>query len=168
LFLVPEQKNILVKQIALSTSSLSFVWSLLLWIFFDSSSTKFQFIEYFCWFPSFNIHFFLGIDGVSLFFVILSTFLVFICVLSSWDNTKKYLKQYYISFLLINSFLVVVFSVLDLLIFYIFFESILIPMFLIVGIWGSRTRKLKAAYQFFLYTLIGSFFMLLSIFLIFF
>jgi proton-translocating NADH-quinone oxidoreductase chain M len=166
LFLVPEQKDVLVKQIALITSSLTFILSLLLWVFFDSSSTKFQFVEYFCWFPSFNIHFFLGIDGVSLFFVILSTFLVFTCILSSWDNTKKYLKQYYISFLLINSFLIVVFSVLDLLVFYIFFESILIPMFLIVGIWGSRTRKLKAAYQFFLYTLIGSFFMLLSIFLI--
>lgn len=166
LFLIPEEKNILLKQVSLFTSSVTFLLSLFFWIFFDCSSTKFQYIEYFCWFPLLNVRFFLGLDGISLFFVILSTFLIFICVLSSWANTKKYLKQYFVCFLLIDCFLIVVFSVLDLLIFYIFFESILIPMFLIIGIWGSRTRKLKAAYQFFLYTVIGSLFMLLSIFLI--
>jgi len=168
LLLIPEERDILIKQVALFSSCLTFLFSLFLWVFFDSSTTKFQYIEYFCWFPSFNILFFLGIDGISLLFVILSTFLVFICILSSWFNTKKYLKQYFICFLLMSSFLIVVFSSLDILVFYVFFESILIPMFLIIGIWGSRTRKLKAAYQFFLYTLIGSFFMLLSIFLIFF
>ena len=100
--------------------------------------------------------------------LLLSSLLVFICILSSWFSVKKHLKQYYICFLLMNSFLIVVFSVLDIIVFYIFFESILIPMFLIIGIWGSRTRKLKAAFQFFLYTLLGSLFMLLAIFLVFF
>ena len=165
---VPEEKNIVIKQIALLFSSLTFLFSLFLWVFFDCSTSKFQFIEYFSWVSLFNISFFLGIDGISLFFVILSTFLVFICILSSWSSVRKHLKQYYICFLLMNSFLTIVFSVLDIIIFYIFFESILIPMFLIIGIWGSRTRKLKAAYQFFLYTLLGSLFMLLAIFLIFF
>ena len=168
LLLVPEEKNIVIKQIALLFSSLTFLFSLLLWIFFDCSTSKFQFIEYFNWVSLFNIRFFLGIDGISLFFVILSTLLVFICILSSWFSVKKHLKQYYICFLLMNSFLIVVFSVLDIIVFYIFFESILIPMFLIIGIWGSRTRKLKAAFQFFLYTLLGSLFMLLAIFLVFF
>jgi len=116
----------------------------------------------------FNIHFFLGIDGISLFFVILSTFLVSICILNSWSSVKKHLKKYYICFLLMDLFLIIVFSVLDVVVFYIFFESILIPMFLVIGVWGSRTRKLKAAYQFFLYTLIGSLFMLLAIFYMFF
>ena len=165
---VPEEKNILIKQIALLFSSLTFLFSLFLWVFFDCSTSKFQFIEYFSWVSLFNISFFLGIDGISLFFVILSTFLVFICILSSWSSVRKHLKQYYICFLLMNSFLIIVFSVLDIIIFYIFFESILIPMFLIIGVWGSRTRKLKAAYQFFLYTLLGSLFMLLAIFLVFF
>ena len=168
LLLIPEQKEVIIKQIALLFSSLTFLISLFLWVFFDCSTSKFQFIEHFNWVSLFNIHFFFGIDGISLFFVILSTFLVFICVLSSWLSVKKHLKQYYICFLLMESFLVIVFSVLDIVIFYIFFESILIPMFLIIGVWGSRTRKLKAAYQFFLYTLIGSLFMLLAIFLIFF
>lgn len=168
LLFVPEEKNSLIKTISLLTCSLTFIFSLFFWIFFDCSTSKFQYIEHFYWSSLFNIHFFLGVDGISLFFVILSTFLVFICVLSSWVSVNKYLKQYYVCFLLINSFLIIVFSVLDVVIFYIFFESILIPMFLIIGIWGSRTRKLKAAYQFFLYTLVGSLFMLLAIFLIFF
>jgi len=168
ILVIPEYKTSLIKQVALLTSIFTFVFSLFLWIFFDNSSSKFQYIEHFDWMSLFNIHFFLGVDGISLFFIILSTFLVFICILNSWTSIKKYLKKYYICFLLMNSFLIIVFSVLDVVIFYIFFESILIPMFLVIGVWGSRTRKLKAAYQFFLYTLIGSLFMLLAIFYMFF
>ena len=156
LLFVPEEKSTLIKQIAFFSSSITFLLSLFLWIFFDCSTSKFQFIEHFSWVSLFNIHFFLGVDGISLFFVILSTFLVFVCILSSWLSIKKHIKQYFICFLLMDSFLIVVFSVLDIVIFYIFFESILIPMFLIIGVWGSRTRKLKAAYQFFLYTLINN------------
>nr|YP_009476758.1 NADH dehydrogenase subunit 4 [Cryptomonas curvata]AVM81251.1 NADH dehydrogenase subunit 4 [Cryptomonas curvata] len=166
--LVPEYKANLIKQIAFLCSFFTFILSIFLWIFFDNSSSKFQFIEYFDWMSIFNIYFFLGIDGISLFFVILSTFLVSICILNSWSSVKKHLKKYYICFLLMDSFLIIVFSVLDVVVFYIFFESILIPMFLVIGVWGSRTRKLKAAYQFFLYTLIGSLFMLLAIFYMFF
>jgi proton-translocating NADH-quinone oxidoreductase chain M len=125
-------------------------------------------LEYFDWLPSSNLHLFLGIDGISLFFIILSTFLVSICILNSWSSVAIYEKEYYLCFLLILVFLIFVFSVLDVLVFYIFFESILIPMFIIIGVWGSRTRKIKAAYQFFLYTLVGSVLMLLAIFLIYF
>jgi len=166
--IIPSNKDFLIKQIAFFSSSITFVFSLLLWIFFDNSTCNFQFIEYFNWTILFNINFFLGIDGISLFFIILTTLLISICILSSWINIKKQCKIYMILFLLMESFLVIVFSTLDIIIFYIFFESILIPMFLIIGIWGSRTRKLKAAYQFFLYTLLGSLFMLLAIFYIFF
>jgi len=166
--IIPEYKVNLIKQVALITSIFTFITSLFLWVLFDNSSSKFQYIEHYSWMSLFNVHFFLGIDGISLFFIILSTFLVFICILNSWLSIKKHQKKYYICFLLMSSFLIVVFSVLDVIIFYIFFESILIPMFLIIGVWGSRTRKLKAAYQFFLYTLIGSLFMLLAIFYMFF
>jgi proton-translocating NADH-quinone oxidoreductase chain M len=157
-----------IKVIAFVTSILAFLSSLLLFVFFDNSTSKFQFLEYFDWLPSSNLHLFLGIDGISLFFIILSTFLVSICILNSWSSVAIYEKEYYLCFLLILVFLIFVFSVLDVLVFYIFFESILIPMFIIIGVWGSRTRKIKAAYQFFLYTLVGSVLMLLAIFLIYF
>lgn len=158
----------LIKQIAFLNSSITFLLSLLLWIFFDCSSCTFQYVEFFNWMPFFNINFYLGVDGISLFFILLSTFLTCICILSSWIVVKKQVKTYVIFFLLIEFSLVIVFSILDVAIFYVFFESILIPMFFIIGVWGSRTRRLKAAYQFFLYTLTGSLFMLLAIFFLFF
>ena len=168
IFAIPEANKNLIRKVALGISMFTFFYSLLLWLFFDHSTSKFQFIEYFEWFPIFNLYFFLGVDGISLFFIILSTFLVTICIFASWSSIDKYVKEYLICFLLMDSFLIVVFSALDIIVFYIFFESILIPMFLVIGIWGSRTRKLKAAFQFFLYTLVGSLFMLLAIFIIYF
>jgi len=110
-----------------------------------------------------NVNLNLGIDGISLFFVLLTTLLIALCLLISWDTVKFNLKEYLISFLVMEFFLIGVFCVLDLLLFYIFFESVLIPMFLIIGLWGSRERKIRAAYFFFLYTLSGSILMLLSI-----
>nr|YP_010835030.1 NADH dehydrogenase subunit 4 [Cryptomonas gyropyrenoidosa]WFQ82705.1 NADH dehydrogenase subunit 4 [Cryptomonas gyropyrenoidosa] len=166
ILVLPNNQIVLSKQIALITSFIVFIGSLILWVLFDNSNPNFQFIEYISWIPFYNINFFLGVDGISLFFIILSSLLTWICLLNSWASITKYIKQYLICFLLMESCLIIVFSSLDILIFYIFFESILIPMFLIIGIWGSRTRKLKAAYQFFLYTLIGSLFMLLGIFYI--
>ena len=168
IFVIPESNKNLIRKIAFSISMVTFFYSLLLWVFFDHSTSKFQFIEYFEWLPIFNLYFFLGVDGISLFFIILSTFLVTICILVSWYSIDKFVKEYLICFLLMDSFLIIVFSALDIIVFYIFFESILIPMFLVIGIWGSRTRKLKAAFQFFLYTLIGSLFMLLAVFVIYF
>jgi len=112
--------------------------------------------------------FYLGIDGISLFFVILTTLLIPICILASWDAIKSNVKEYMIAFLFLEAFVIAVFCVLDLILFYVFFEAVLIPMFIIIGVWGSRERKVRAAYMFFIYTLLGSVLMLLAILLIYF
>lgn len=153
----------LLKSIALNTSCFLFVISLFLWFFFNKSIGSFQFVSKLLWIPFLNLNFSLGVDGISLFFILLTTLLIFLCILISWKSIKTNLKEFLIAFLVMEFFLIGVFSILDLLLFYIFFESVLIPMYLIVGIWGSRERKIRAAYFFFIYTLLGSVLMLLSI-----
>nr|YP_004062232.1 NADH dehydrogenase subunit 4 [Plocamiocolax pulvinata]ADR03248.1 NADH dehydrogenase subunit 4 [Plocamiocolax pulvinata] len=153
----------LCRQIALITSCLSFLFSLLIWVKFDESSSFFQFVDTFILFPYFNLHYIIGIDGISLFFVILTTLLILLCILVSWGSINYFFKEYLISFLILEFILIQVFIVLDLLLFYVFFESVLIPMFLIIGVWGSKKRKIRAAYQLFLYTLVGSLLMLLAL-----
>ena len=162
LFLDSEQKK-LAKIIALNFSCLPFIGFLFVWSGFKKSIGIFQFVTQVLWIPVLNLNVTLGIDGISLFFLLLTTLLIPLCILISWNAIGHNLKGYLISFLLIEFFLIVVFCVLDLLMFYIFFESILIPMFLIIGFWGSRERKVLASYYFFLYTLVGSVVMLLSI-----
>nr|YP_009511958.1 NADH dehydrogenase subunit 4 [Melanthalia intermedia]AXI97885.1 NADH dehydrogenase subunit 4 [Melanthalia intermedia] len=168
LFFLPSTKKFLCQLVALNTSCLTFLFSLLLWMQFDSGTSLFQFTTTFNWFPLFNLHYSVGIDGISLFFILLTTLLIISCILVSWGSIQSLIKEYLICFLLLEFFLIQVFCVLDLLWFYIFFESVLIPMFLIIGIWGSRERKIRAAYQFFLYTLIGSLLMLLALLVIYF
>nr|AHX02557.1 NADH dehydrogenase subunit 4 [Sebdenia flabellata] len=163
IFIVPSVKEFLCRLVALWTACFSFIFSLILWIQFDSNSSFFQFSETLIWSSTLNFYYTIGIDGISLFFIVLTTFLGVICILVSWGSVKTALKEYLICFLMLEFFLIQVFCVLDLFLFYIFFESVLIPMFLIVGVWGSRTRKIRAAYQFFLYTLLGSLLMLLAI-----
>ncbi len=124
---------------------------------------SFQFVSKLLWIPFLNLNFSLGVDGISLFFILLTTLLIFLCILISWTSVSTNIKEFLIAFLVMEFFLIGVFSILDLLLFYIFFESVLIPMYLIVGVWGSRERKIRAAYFFFLYTLLGSVLMLLSI-----
>lgn len=156
----------------LAVSLATFLISLFLWVEFDNSTAVFQYASAFSvgsqegWFSPLNFVF--GVDGISLFFVILTTFLIPVCILVSWTSITNYVKEYCIAFLVLESLMIAVFSVGDLLLFYIFFESVLIPMFLIIGVWGSRERKIRAAYQFFLYTLLGSVFMLLAILAIYF
>lgn len=166
LIFIPKMKELRLKKTALSISLINFILSIVIWINFDNSSSHFQFVQKLNWIPLLNLNFNLGIDGISLFFVILTTFLIPICILTSWESINKYVKEFLIAFLITESLLIGVFIVLDLLLFYIFFESILIPMFLIIGIWGARERKIHAAYQFFLYTLLGSVLMLLGILII--
>jgi proton-translocating NADH-quinone oxidoreductase chain M len=162
-----DSKNLeYMKKVALGASMFTFVLSLGLWVLFDRSTAVFQFREYWQWLDQVNINFNLGIDGISLFFVILTTLLVPLCLLASWNSIKIHVKEYLIAFLVMETLLIIVFSIMDLLLFYVFFESVLIPMFLIVGIWGSRERKIRAAYLLFLYTLVGSVLMLLAILLI--
>lgn len=163
LFLVPKRETRLLKFIALNFTCFSFIGSLFLWGGFNKFVSGFQFLIKLKWFPLLMLNFTLGVDGISLFFIILTTLLIPICLLASWNTINYSLREFLIAFLFLNSLLIGVFCVLDLLFFYIFFESVLIPMFLIIGIWGSRERKILAAYYFFLYTLLGSVVMLLAI-----
>nr|QRH18106.1 NADH dehydrogenase subunit 4 [Blastocladiella sp.] len=153
-------------RIALITAGINFIVSIGLWIQFDENTAQFQFVE--DWGSLFNnglCHIIIGIDGISLFFVILTTFLTIPILLTPPYKGESPIA-YLMMMLILESMLVAVFVVLDLLLFYICFETVLIPMFLIIGIWGSRSRKIFAAYQFFLYTLLGSLFMLLGILVI--
>lgn len=174
LMAVPRWNTRLVRLVALSTSLATFLLSLLLWIEFDSSTPGFQYVQNWSVGGSGGalslgrLDLVLGIDGVALFFILLTTFLIPVCILVSWTTVQLYVKEYCIAFLVLESLMIAVFSVLDLLLFYIFFESVLIPMFIIIGVWGSRERKIRAAYQFFLYTLLGSVLMLLAILLMYF
>ncbi len=140
---------------ALWTSIATFVISLLLWLNFDPTTSDFQFVEKIEWLPAFDISYHMGIDGISLFFVILSTFLTPICVLASWKAVTVRVKEYMIAFLVLETFMIGTFVALDFLIFYIFFEAVLIPMFIIIGVWGGP-RRVYSAFKFFLYTLAGS------------
>jgi proton-translocating NADH-quinone oxidoreductase chain M len=163
LLLIPSWNHLLLKKTALLFSSLTFILSIFLWIWFNAALGQFQYTSKLIWISSLNLNFTIGIDGISLFFILLTTLLIFLCLLVSWGTIKQNLKLYLISFLLLEFFLIGVFCVLDLLLFYIFFESVLIPMYLIIGFWGSRERKIRAAYFFFLYTLLGSVLMLLAV-----
>ena len=168
LMFLPASEVRLAKLLALSASCLNFILSLLLWVRFDNSTPYFQFFESFPWLPFANIQFGIGVDGISIYFIVLTTFLVPACLLVGWTSIQHLVKEYCIAFLILESFMLAVFVMLDLLLFYVFFESVLIPMFFVIGIWGSRERKIRAAFQFFLYTLFGSVLMLLAILLIYF
>lgn len=146
---------------ALWTTVATFVLSLLLLVNFKSDTSDFQYVENIPWIEGLNINYHLGIDGISLFLILLTTLLMPICILASWDSIKKRTREYVIAFLLMESFIIGVFCALDFFLFYLFFEVMLIPMFLIIGIWGSENR-VYAAFKFFLYTLIGSVLLLLA------
>lgn len=141
----------------------TFFISVSLMIFFDETLSGFQFVERFTWDELSSFKFGIGVDGLSLLLILLTTFLFPICVIIAWSAVKTYTKEYFIALLLLESFLIAVFTLLDLILFYIAFEATLLPMFFIVGIWGSRSRRINAAYQLFLYTLFGSVFMLIAI-----
>lgn len=156
-----EQSNL--KMIAIFTSLLNFIFSIFLWVGFDSSYIGSQFVSTVSPLGLDFIQFNLGIDGISLFFVLLTTFITPIALLSSHNDIEKNLKFYLVSMLLLETLQIAVFVVLDLLLFYIFFESVLIPLFFIIGVWGASAAKVRAAFLLFLYTLFGSLFMLLAI-----
>lgn len=148
--------------VALWTSGVTFALSLFVWIGFDPSTAEFQFVEKVDWLPAYGIGYHMGIDGISLFFVILSTFLTPLCVLASWEAIKTRVRDYMIAFLVLETMMVGMFCALDYVLFYVFFEGVLIPMFLIIGVWGGA-RRVYAAFKFFLYTLLGSVLMLVAL-----
>jgi len=153
------RRNIL--NVSLLTTVFTFIVSLFIWIGFDNSNPGFQMIEKHNWFGNIAAYH-LGVDGISMLFVILTTFLMPFCVLASWDSVQKRLKEYMIAFLLLEVVMVGVFVALDTVLFYVFFEATLIPMFIIIGVWGGKDR-VYASYKFFLYTLLGSVLTMLAI-----
>jgi len=154
--------------VSLWVRAICFVLSLGLWVLFDQSRASYQFTYSIYWFSSLNIEFSLGIDGISLLFVVLTTFLIPLCLLASWDSVSKAAQVYFGLFLVLEGFILLVFCVTDIFAFYIFFEAVLVPIFLLIGIYGRRSRRVKARFLFFLYTLFGSLFILLAILLLFF
>src|SRR5689334_18258952 len=146
--------------VALWATLITFALSLLIVWHFDPHSPEFQFVEEYNWLGFASYH--MGVDGISLPFVILTTALMPICILASWTAIQKRVKEYMIAFLVLETLMVGTFSALDLVLFYLFFEGGLIPMFLIIGVWGGP-RRVYASFKFFLYTLLGSVLMLLAI-----
>ena len=150
---------------ALWTSVGTFVLSCVLWLQFSYSERSYQFVEKVSWFEDFNFNYHIGVDGISLFMILLSTFLTPICILASWKSITKRVKEYMLAFLFLETVMIGMFSSIDILLFYVFFEAVLIPMYLIIGIWGGQNR-IYASFKFFLYTLLGSVLMLLAIIVI--
>ncbi len=154
--------ELLSKWIALGTSLATFFLSISLFTEFDKSTHMMQFVEKERWIPDWNINYFLGVDGISVLFVLLSTLTAILCVLISWNSIKTKVKEFYIAILLTTASMIGVFCSLDFFLFYLFWEAMLIPMFLIIGVWGGPNR-IYAAIKFFLYTLVGSVLMLVGI-----
>ncbi|WP_406872082.1 NADH-quinone oxidoreductase subunit M [Aminobacter sp. P9b] len=150
-----------IRNVALLTTVFTFAVSLLIWIYFDNAETGFQFVEKAAWLDS-GISYHMGVDGISMLFVILTTFLMPLCILASWESVEKRVKEYMISFLVLETLMIGVFCALDIVLFYVFFEAVLIPMFIIIGVWGGK-RRVYASFKFFLFTLLGSVLMLLAV-----
>ena len=150
-----------IKYVALFTSLINLIISILLWIQFDSSTSDYQFVYEFTKLSF--CHFNLGIDGISLYYVLLTTFITPIALVSNYNNINKNVKFFFISFLLLETLQIAVFVVLDLFLFYIFFESVLPILFIIIIVYGSGENRIRSALLFFLYTLAGSLFMLLAV-----
>ncbi|EJF82170.1 NADH-quinone oxidoreductase subunit M [Bartonella doshiae] len=150
-----------IRNVAFFTSVFVFIISLIIWAGFDHTNAHFQMVEKFNWLGG-GISYHMGIDGISILFVVLSAFLLPFCILASWENIKDRLKAYMIAFLLLEVAIIGVFCALDAILFYVFFEGSLIPMFIIIGVWGGN-RRVYASMKFFLYTLLGSVLMLVAL-----
>ncbi|MDK9694937.1 MAG: NADH-quinone oxidoreductase subunit M [Siculibacillus sp.] len=149
-----------VRVISLITTVVTFLVSLLVWGRFDPSNPGFQMVEKSTWLGGlFNYH--MGVDGISVAFVILTAFLMPFCILASWESVQNRVREYMIAFLVLETLMIGVFTALDLMLFYVFFEAGLIPMFIIIGVWGGP-RRVYASFKFFLYTLLGSVLMLIA------
>ncbi|MEZ5932399.1 MAG: NADH-quinone oxidoreductase subunit M [Alphaproteobacteria bacterium] len=150
------------KAVALWTAGITFLLSLMIWGNFDYGRSDFQLVERVEWLAGLNINYHVGVDGISLFLILLSTLTTLVCIGVSWESVQVRVKEYMVAFLVMETFMVGVFCALDFVLFYIFFEGILIPMFLIIGVWGGP-RRVYSAFKFFLYTLLGSVLFLVAI-----
>ncbi len=150
------------KWIALAFAVLTFVVSLGLWAWFDTSTAEMQFVERIAWIPSFDVYYFLGVDGISMPLIVLTTFVTIFVVVAGWEVITYRPSHYMAAFLIMEGLMVGVFSALDAILFYVFWEAMLIPMFIIIGVWGGPNR-VYATIKFFLYTFFGSVFMLVAL-----
>jgi NADH-quinone oxidoreductase subunit M len=157
------------RNIALWTSLIDFALSVLLWLRFDPNTADFQFVEQADWVTlgGFQFAYHMGIDGISLFFILLSTLLILLSIVSAWQVIQSRVKEFMIAFLVLETLMIGIFCALDFVLFYMFFEGVLIPMFLIIGIWGGPNR-IYSAFKFFLYTLLGSVLMMLAVIAVYF
>ncbi|WP_297058172.1 NADH-quinone oxidoreductase subunit M [Thermosulfurimonas sp.] len=165
LFVIPRSQEALIKIVALLVALADFAVSLPLWFHFDRHFSGFQFVEKHTWIKALGAHYFLGVDGISVLFILLSALITVLCILISWESITDKVKEFYIALLLTSAAMIGVFCALDLLLFYVFWEAMLIPMYLIIGIWGGP-RRLYATIKFVLYTLLGSVLMLIGIIVI--
>ena len=162
LFFNRENKTMM-RWIALVVMIADFVLSVIMSCYFDPSTAAMQFIEKHVWVKDWGISYFIGIDGISLFLVLLTTLLGPIVIIASWEDIQKYVKEFLVSLLVLQVGMIGVFVSLDLFLFYVFWEIMLIPMYLLIGVWGNPARKLYAAIKFVLYTIVGSLLMLVAI-----
>ncbi len=167
LLIIPRDNERAIKGVSLLFTLVTFLAALPLFFNFDRTSKAMQFVEVFEWIPAWDIKYYLGVDGISVLFVLLSALLGPLCVLISWDAIKDKVKEFYIALLLIEAAMIGVFCSLDFFLFYIFWEAMLIPMYLIIGVWGGP-RRVYSAIKFFLYTLAGSVLMLVGIIVLYF
>src|SRR5205809_983446 len=167
ILLLDKRNENAIKWVANITAVIGFVVSVPLWFWFDSQAVDFQFVERAPWIPSIGAEYFLGVDGLSTLLILLTTLMGFIAVLSSWSAITERVKEYYIFLLVLQTGMLGAFMALDFLLFFLFWEVMLVPMYFLIGIWGSANR-LYSAIKFFLYTLVGSVVMLLGILAVYF
>ncbi len=159
---LPRLSDCCARWIALGVSTLVFAVSCVMMMNYETGYAGFQFVEKATWFPSLDLNYHLGVDGISVYFVLLSTFLTPICIISCWHAIEKRVKEFMIAFLVLETFMIGTFCALDAVLFYVFFEGVLMPMFIIIGVWGGKNR-VYASFKFFLYTLLGSVLMLVAL-----
>jgi len=158
---VESQRSVTMRTVALAMSGLTFVVSIALYTWFDNAETGMQFIERVSWIPALGVYYYLGVDGVSAPLILLTTFITPLVVIAGWDSIKERPAQYFSAFLILEGLMIGVFCALDGLLFYVFWEAMLVPMFLIIGVWGGE-RRIYATLKFFLYTFLGSVLMLVA------
>ena len=168
LAILDRKNHKLLKQVTLGLSLAEFVFSLPLWFRFDGQTAAMQFVERYNWLPQYGISYYVGIDGFSLLLIMLSTFLTPLCVLATWTDIQHRVKEFMICLLTLMAGMIGVFVSLDLFLFYVFWEVMLIPMYLLIGIWGNPARRIYAAIKFFLFTMFGSVLMLVAILVLYF
>ncbi|MFO0325508.1 MAG: NADH-quinone oxidoreductase subunit M [Burkholderiales bacterium] len=162
LFLHREEHKGTARAVALVGSILGLIVAIPLWTGFDNGSAAMQFVERYVWIERYNIHYALGVDGISMLFVLLNCFTTILVIIAAWEVIQEKVSQYLAAFLIMSGLINGVFAATDAILFYLFFEAMLIPMFLIIGIWGGP-RRVYAAVKFFLYTLLGSLLMLAAL-----